>query len=134
MAKFAAGAWCVCLFIGTCTANFDSFILYQRIQFIFHSHPDWEELFILTNIFSSKSMLIQKIRHFCGFFILSLLLNYRSNNKTGLYLSIGYAVLTEILQLYFGRDGRIGDVFIDSAGIFIAYAIILSVNRRIITT
>ncbi|EXX91442.1 membrane protein [Paenibacillus darwinianus] len=120
--RIAAGiVWCIFLFIGTATASFDDLLAYNQIRFTIDANPDWSELLIVTDLFASRSMLLQKLGHVSGFFILSFILSLGSRNKYGLFFSLGFAVATEILQLYFSRDGRIIDMFIDASGIWAAY-------------
>ena len=121
--RIASGAvWSILLFVGTSTASFDDLLAYHQVRFTFDSDPDWSEFLLVTNIFATQSMLQQNLGHFFGFFILGFILTLGSRSRNGLYLSVGFAVLTEILQMYFTRDGRLIDVFIDSAGIAAAFA------------
>lgn len=114
--------WCIVLFIFTCTVSLTMLVNYHFIHFIFTNHPDWRDLLVVNDInLHYKKYVISKIGHFTGFFILSLIFSNFGRNKQGIVISIGYAVLTEILQLFFHRDGRIVDMMIDSAGILFAY-------------
>lgn len=114
--------WCYVLFVCTCTVSLRFLLSDSFIHFRFTAHPNWRELWIVSDInLHYKFYVMSKIGHFSGFFILSLIFTNFGRIKKGLLLSIGYAVLTEILQLFFHRDGRIVDMFIDSAGILLAY-------------
>ncbi|MGM0880098.1 MAG: VanZ family protein [Bacillota bacterium] len=64
------------------------------------------------------SYISQKIGHFSGFAIFAVLL-ISQNKRMGksIILAVVYAILTEFLQLYFGRHGRLYDIAIDTAGI-----------------
>lgn len=120
--RIAAGlVWSVFLFIGTAASSFKELVAHNQVRFVIDRQPDWSELLIVTDIFATPSMMQQKLGHFLGFFILCFILTAGSRSRAGLYLSIGFAVATEIAQLYFGRDGRIIDMFIDSAGIIAAF-------------
>lgn len=122
--------WCAVLFVGTCTVSASLLIHHFTIDFQLSS-PRWSELFKLDIIPRSDTFIIQKIGHFTGFFILSLLMTRNGRQPKGLIYAVLYALLTEILQLFFSRDGRLFDVVIDSAGIFLAYGLCrLRLNRR----
>lgn len=56
---------------------------------------------------------------------------YRRSKSTvlSILVSIAFALLTELLQLYFGRDGRLYDVAIDSAGVLLGAMVVQIVNR-----
>jgi VanZ family protein len=80
--------------------------------------------------FHNKLYMIQKIGHFSGFLVLTLIFTDLGRQKKGILGAIGFAVLTEILQLYFNRDGRIFDMFIDSLGILSAYVLCYSSQKN----
>lgn len=116
--------WMAFLFICTCTLSMKRFMYDGSIRLRFTLEPDWPSLLTVSDINLHHSFyVVQKIGHFSGFFILSLILTSAGRKKAGMAWAIGYAVLTEILQLYFNRDGRIVDMFIDTAGIMAAYAL-----------
>ncbi|EFM10345.1 VanZ family protein [Paenibacillus curdlanolyticus YK9] len=131
--------WCAVLFVCTCTMSFKLLLQHFVIEFHWDADPNLSDLFRMNDVWlTSKLYLLQKIGHFSGFFILTLLLisaarHARSNPLTairkGVMLAAGYAVLTEVLQLYFGRDGRIIDMFIDGAGIALAARIAYRASR-----
>ncbi|MFC7395554.1 VanZ family protein [Scopulibacillus cellulosilyticus] len=112
-------AWALVLFILTCTENLDKLLLDHIVQFHFVTHPNFAELLIVNgDDFTNAHYLIQKIGHFTGFSILALLLFELLGNRTKVFvISALYAVLTELLQLYFSRDGRLLDMGIDTLGI-----------------
>lgn len=68
--------------------------------------------------------------HFFGFFVLALLASSFGKNTSALYGCAAYAGLTEILQLFFYRGGRIYDVINDSLGILLAYLLCLILFRN----
>ncbi|WP_397376225.1 VanZ family protein [Paenibacillus sp. sptzw28] len=112
------------IFVCTCTVSFTLLLRNHFIYFVFTPHPNWRELLIFHfSDFRDNIYLIQKIGHFSGFFILALILSNFGRYKPGIYVSISYGIFTEILQLFFLRDGRIADMFIDSFGILLAYGL-----------
>lgn len=113
--------WALMLFIFTCSVNFQQLIHYHVIDFQINASPDWSELFKLDFQWSSNDWIQRKVGHFLGFCLLALLASDLGKYKSAFYLSVIYALLTEILQLFFFRGGRIYDVINDSLGILLAY-------------
>lgn len=112
------------LFVCTCTINFKRLVREGVIHFSFTEKPSWSSLLTVSDIKLHNSIyMTQKVGHFSGFFILSLILTNLGTKGKGIVWAIAYAVLTEILQLFFNRDGRIVDMFIDAVGILFAYAL-----------
>jgi VanZ family protein len=121
----------VFLFVCTCTISFKRLLHEGFIQFRVTEDPYWPSLLTLNDIkLHSSIFLLQKAGHFSGFFILTLILTDLSRRKGGAAWATGYAILTEILQLFFYRDGRIVDMFVDAAGIGLAYALGALYRRR----
>lgn len=119
------GFWAFVLFVFTCSVNFHLLIKYHVVDFQFNPIPDWSELFKLDFQWTSHDWIQRKIGHFFGFFVLAILASNFGKHKSAFFFSIVYASLTEILQLFFFRGGRIYDILNDSAGIFFAYMICL---------
>lgn len=113
--------WAFALFVFTCSVNFHLLIKYHIIDFKFNPNPDWSELLKLDFQWSSHDWILRKIGHLIGFFILALIASDFGKYKSAFYFSVIYAALTEILQLFFFRGGRIYDVINDSFGIILAY-------------
>ena len=112
--------WATVLFVFTCVAN-SGFWLTDETPYFHWSASDvvYQDVFKVKLELSAR-FITQKIGHFIGFAIFVVLLfRFTRNAKRSIIISILYAVFTEILQLYFGRDGRIMDVVIDSAGILL---------------
>lgn len=116
--------WGIVLFVFTCAFNSKFWETGQIPTFHWIPNPDFHAL-LKTNLTLSISNIIQKVGHFSGFAVLAFLL-YRCNNSVwkSFILSVTYAILTELLQLYFGRDGRIYDIVIDTAGVFVALSLV----------
>lgn len=122
--------WAFALFVFTCSVNFHLLIRYHIIDFRFNTTPDWSELLKLDFQWSNHEWIMQKAGHFIGFFILALLGSDFGKYKSAFYLSVLYAALTEFLQLFFFRGGRIYDVINDSLGIFLAYILCTILFRK----
>lgn len=98
-------------------------------MFQLNTHPNLSDYLMVKDIsLHSRIYVTQKIGHFSCFFVLTLIatigVKSRTAFKQGVMIAVGYAVFTELLQPFFGRDGRIVDVFIDSAGIVLAATIV----------
>jgi VanZ family protein len=122
--------WALVLFVFTCSVNLHLLIRYHIVDFQFNPIPDWSELFRLDFQWESHDWVQRKIGHFIGFFILALLSSNFGKYKSTYFISIFYAALTEILQLFFLRGGRIYDIANDSAGILLAYLLCLMLFRK----
>lgn len=118
--------WLVVLFSYTCTKDLDKIILFQSVHFAWNPHPRFSDLLKMRGFkYEQEHFLFIKAGHFCGFGILDFLLFYLiKKKKTCLFLSIGFGAFTEILQLYFYRDGRLFDIAIDSAGALLMFFLI----------
>ncbi|WP_179281137.1 VanZ family protein [Paenibacillus sp. XY044] len=121
MRIFLTVIWAVCLFVFTCSFDFNALLHHQQVDFRLNFSPDWSELLKLDLQWSSEVWVNRKIGHFIGFFLLALLLSNFRVSKLAVITTILYAALTEILQLYFFRSGRIYDVVNDTFGILCAY-------------
>ncbi|QSF47347.1 VanZ family protein [Paenibacillus tianjinensis] len=107
----------IVLLIFTCAANSTFWSTGVLPYFHWTPSPDYHHLLVM-DLYHTKAYIIRKIGHFSGFCIFGILL-YRITRSYGksIFWSIIFAVTTEIFQLYFGRDGRLYDMVIDSAGI-----------------
>ncbi|WP_413787080.1 VanZ family protein [Rossellomorea sp. YZS02] len=109
----------ILIFLLTCTENVHELILYQQLHFRIKPHPDFHTFLAFTGYsFSSLNYITQKIGHGIFFFLFAVLLSRVMQNSINvIILSIGYAFVTEIAQLYFSRTGCLLDVFYDSIGV-----------------
>ncbi|MBV7504150.1 VanZ family protein [Bacillus sp. sid0103] len=113
--------WALAIFILTCTTSFSGLMESGQVHFQWDSHPNFSELLSPLPLDLSRDFLLQKCGHALAFLFLTLLLQTKFHSKTViLILSISFASLTEILQLYFSRDGRIFDIGFDLVGILFA--------------
>lgn len=113
--------WAAVIFIGTCNLD-PSSILAHPFLFKFNPGPKFSDLFIISDIEPANHFYqLQKTGHLMSFallyiFVFHLLKKY----KAAFILCASYSLLTEILQLFFYRDGRLFDVLIDLTGIILA--------------
>ncbi|WP_172370109.1 VanZ family protein [Sporosarcina jiandibaonis] len=111
------------IFVATCTSDPHAFLYRQVISFKIDSSPVFIDMFIIGDIpWTSGFYWIQKTAHVLGFGLLYILLLRGFNNmKFAFVISGSYAFITEVLQLYFYRSGRLVDVGIDLVGIYLSY-------------
>ncbi|WP_061810414.1 VanZ family protein [Rossellomorea vietnamensis] len=122
----------ILIFLLTCTENVHELVFYQQLHFQFNPHPDFNPFLNFTGYpFGSPTYFTQKIGHGMCFFLFSLLLS-RVANKILIVIpiSIGYALITEIAQVYFSRTGCLLDVFYDSVGIFSYFALRVLLSQK----
>ncbi|MBB3129049.1 VanZ family protein [Paenibacillus rhizosphaerae] len=131
MRIFLTLIWAVCLFVFTCSFDFNALLHYHQAEFRLNPSPDWSELIKLDLQWSSEAWINRKIGHFIGFFLLELLLSNLRSSKLAVISAILYAALTEVLQLYFFRSGRIYDIVNDTFGILCAYLFCLMLQTYI---
>lgn len=118
--------WGIILLVHTWTSNLGLLFRDQAISFKWVVSPDYLSFFYLQDISTIHHyFIIVKTGHFIGFAIFDYLLyRWLKNHKWSIMISITFALMTEILQLYFGRDGRLYDLVIDSLGILTVYFIL----------
>ncbi|WP_042462698.1 VanZ family protein [Neobacillus dielmonensis] len=113
--------WMLLIFVLTCTASFSELLAYGEVQFHWESHPDLADLFTPMPEQVSNGFVKQKIGHSFAFFVFALLLQRKKQSKILIFVvATTYAMFTEILQLFFTRDGRLFDIGFDLAGIIMA--------------
>jgi hypothetical protein len=103
-----------------------------HFNFDINPHPHFMDLLIFQDFeFADSIFWIAKAAHFLGFAIFDGLLFLLIKNKNvTLCCSIAFAIFTEVLQLYFHRDGRIYDMMIDSLGACLMYYLISKYEAR----
>ncbi|MED2972878.1 VanZ family protein [Fictibacillus sp. B-59209] len=118
--------WALFLGLHTFTDNLEALLSNQSIQFIWNASPDFLSFFNLSDLtVIHPYFYLVKAGHLIGFGILDLLVFvWLRNHGKSMLLTFCFAVFTEILQLYFGRDGRLYDVVIDSLGIVMVYQLL----------
>lgn len=115
------GLWGGVILLLTTTSNFSAFMLTQTLQFTWTSHPEFIQLLEVPQTVDQGYMM-QKFGHMVVFFIL-IICSQRATSKMAL-IAICFAALTEVLQLYCGRSGRLLDVGYDSLGVLMGMAMV----------
>lgn len=118
--------WGFILMLHTWTNNLGALLRNQEVGFKWVTSPNFLSFFYLQDISTIHHyFIIVKTGHFVGFAVFDyLLFKWLKNHKLSLGVSITFALMSEVLQLYFGRDGRMYDWVIDSLGAFMVYSIL----------
>lgn len=118
--------WGLFLLANTWTESLEQLLDFQSISFKWVSKPDIFSFFYFYDLTLVHPDYIKvKLGHFIGFAIMDLLLlNWLKKHKYSIVISITFALLTEFLQLFFGRDGRFYDLLIDSLGVLTVFFIL----------
>ncbi|MEK4484710.1 VanZ family protein [Psychrobacillus sp. FSL H8-0484] len=122
---FLTFLWSSFILVAICTFDAYAFLYNQVVGFTFQTNPNFSELFIINDMkLTEKFYVIQKTGHMICFAILYVLhLLWVRKYGIAFVLTVIFAAFTEILQLYFYRNGRLVDVAIDLVGISFAYLI-----------
>jgi VanZ family protein len=113
--------WTGLLFLFTCTESLEQFIQQGAVAFSWSSQPNVHEFLYPLPSVPDATFILRKVGHAFSFFILSILcFSVFLSKKKMLVISLLYAVLTEVLQLFFQRGGRLFDIGFDGAGIAVA--------------
>jgi VanZ family protein len=121
MRSFLILVWCAVILLFTCTASFHDLVQYGVVKFQWSGQPQFAMFLSPLPDGLSRGIFIQKVGHVITFHLLTLLLLLKFRSKINiLLLAASFASLTEILQLYFTRSGRLVDIGLDLIGIFIA--------------
>jgi len=116
--------WCGVILVFTCTSSFHDLIHFGVVGFQFDVKPPYLEFFLPFPSDVSRDLWVQKLGHIFAFQFLTMLLLMKYKSKfLILSAAFSFAVLTEFLQLYFHRGGRLFDVGFDLIGILIALGI-----------
>lgn len=115
--------WGLFLSINIFTENLGQFLMSRSIRFKWISNPDFSSFFNLYDLTTiHHGWVWVKLGHFIGFAILNLLLySWIRSHRIAIIIAVAFAVSTELLQLFFGRDGRFYDIVIDSLGVLLDY-------------
>lgn len=123
--------WVLFLSLDIFTDNLESLLTLKSVNFIWISSPNLLSFFNFHDLTRIHPFwFLVKPGHFVGFAIMNLLLyNLTRNYKIAITATVMFAISSEILQLFFGRDGRLYDVIIDSLGAVSDYYLLKKFNR-----
>jgi VanZ family protein len=113
--------WAAVIFVLTCTSSFRGLVEFGVVRFVWDSQPVFDQFLESLPGRISTDFLLQKLGHIGAFFILTSLLQTKLKPRwVSLIIAAAYAGLTEILQLFFTRDGRLFDIGFDMIGVMLA--------------
>jgi hypothetical protein len=115
-------AWLAVLSVSLFTDNLSALLFHHAVQFRFSANPDWAGLLSLRDAHvEDLYWWFVKSGHFMGFAVLDLfILQIAKDRRKAAAISLFCAAASEIVQLFFMRDGRLLDIGIDAAGILFA--------------
>jgi VanZ family protein len=123
--------WCGVILLFTCSASFHDLIYFGVLRFQWDVNPPYLEFFLPFPSDVSRALWIQKLGHILAFQFLTILLLMKFKSKFSiLILAFSFAFLTEFLQLYFNRGGRVYDIGFDLIGILITLGLASLSNIR----
>lgn len=122
----AALIWAAGMLVVMCTSDAQAFVYDQTLNYNLNLAPHYIELFRVSDIDLTDSFyLLQKTGHIISFGILySLVFNSLRNHYKAFIICVLFAFSSEMLQLFFERNGRFFDVGVDFIGIVIAFLIL----------
>ncbi|WP_462410875.1 VanZ family protein [Neobacillus sp. Marseille-QA0830] len=124
MKNIAIFLWMLLIFVLTCTASFSELITIGEVRFQWETHPQLADLFESMPHRLTNGFLRQKVGHILAFLVFTLLLQRKILSKFLIFIvATSYAAFTEVLQLFFTRDGRVFDIGFDLVGIVLAFGI-----------
>lgn len=125
--------WGLVLCLNTWTESLEKFIDFQSIGFQWDPSPNFLEFFNFYDLtLIHRNFVIVKLGHFMGFAVMDVLIySLLKSHRRSVAISIIFALFTEVLQLFFGRDGRFYDLCIDSLGVLSVYAVIRIFSKKV---
>jgi hypothetical protein len=124
--------WTIAVLLMTCTTRFELENGKMLLFFSWTSQPQWADFFLGLPAELSEAFLFQKVGHIIAFTILAILLIIQTTPVKTLLVSISLALLTEILQLYLSRGGRLYDTAFDLIGIILGMSIAASIRASLL--
>ncbi|WP_213422775.1 VanZ family protein [Bhargavaea massiliensis] len=124
--------WAAIILTAMCTGDPRAFLYAGKVSYHIEFTPNFHDLLLVDDInLDSTFYLIQKTGHFLSFgFLYFFLVTWIRRPYKAFVLCGLFALFTEILQLFFGRSGRLFDVGIDLLGISLAYLICTYINSQ----
>lgn len=132
MNRLLLAGWIFFILLSVCTESFSGMVVSQTVAFHFQPHPDLSQFLVMDfTELTVPEAFIQKIGHAFSFFVLTYLLwKQRGSIRSAAAGSFAFAFFTEVLQLFFSRNGCIRDVLIDAVGIGLFYGLYVLAKRR----
>lgn len=124
--------WAAGILVVMCTSSAQAFMYEQTLSYSLNFTPDFSDFFRTSDIDLTDSFyLLQKAGHILSFGILYILVfNGLRNHYKSFGICMFFAFCSEVLQLFFERNGRLFDVSVDLIGILLAAALIQLVRKN----
>lgn len=124
--------WSAGILAVMCTSDAKAFLYDQMLSYTLNLTPDFSELLIISSVeLTDGFYLLQKAGHMLSFGILYLLiLNWLNNRKSAFFVCVLFALSSEVIQLFFQRNGRLFDVGVDLIGIYLAYILFNGIQNH----
>ncbi|EIT83996.1 hypothetical protein A374_18214 [Fictibacillus macauensis ZFHKF-1] len=125
-------SWGLFLCLNTFTDDLEELLSGERVGFVWNASPDYAAMLNMNDLTTiHPDFVIVKLGHLVGFGLFDLLVFWwLKRHVRSFFISVAFAIFTEIFQLYFGRDGRLYDIVIDSIGIILVFALLKRINRK----
>jgi VanZ family protein len=121
--------WAGLIFLFTCTESMEQLLQQGLIRFSWSKSPNMTEFWYPLPTTLDTTFISRKLGHALSFFILSILIfSVSLSKKKMLAISLLYAVITEMLQLFSHRGGRLFDIGFDALGVVAALTIVASIQ------
>ncbi|WP_394138205.1 VanZ family protein [Cytobacillus oceanisediminis] len=118
--------WAGLIFIYTCTSSLEELAETKQMNFRWTSETALPEMLDPLPKNVSDDFILRKIGHGFVFFVFAIAVyGVAGSLAAAALVSLLYAFSTEVLQLFFQRDGRLFDVMFDGAGIAAAVLFLL---------
>ncbi|WP_197046687.1 VanZ family protein [Oceanobacillus salinisoli] len=115
--------WAVFIFIVTCTSDVHAFVHDFNVSFTFESNPNWKISAFFEPI--EQVSLFEVIGHFFMFFIFTLLLAASIKLRISIVIAVSYTILTEYVQMHFGRGAQLYDIIANLIGVTLALGMVV---------
>lgn len=125
--------WMALLSVLCFNDDLGALLFHQEVHFHFVPQPKFTDLLMIADAkLDSPFWLIVKTGHLLGFALLErIFLSVTRKRGLSILLTMSLAISSEVLQLFFARDGRFLDMFIDFMGIMVAYKLSMSFKHPI---
>ena len=131
----AAVLWAACILVVMCTNDAEAFLYEQTLNYEIDFNPNLSDFFIYSDInLTDAFYLFQKTGHLLSFGLLYILVfNWLRSHYKSFGICILFALFSEVIQLFFQRNGRLFDVGVDLIGILLAYLILQHFRKDKVT-
>lgn len=129
---FAAVLWAASILVVMCTNDAEAFLYEQTLNYEVDFYPDYSDFFIFSDVdLTDAFYLFQKTGHLLSFGLLYILVfGWLRSHYKSFGICMLFALFSEVIQLFFQRNGRLFDVGVDLIGILLAYLILRQFQKN----